>query len=425
MKNKKKLVTICILALVVVGTGGYFTIQKLEASKEKPPANERKFQVSKGNITVGIEGTGKIEVQNRSYSLPKEAAVSGVLVKEGDWVKQDQTLMELNPQESQKYQQSLEEQYKSIEEKRNTCKSERELFLESMPWELANNKNASRIQYENDLWKLNDSIGDLEWDVSNAKYQRDYVNDDELSCDAVEKLEKELEQKCAERNDLQSRRETQKQQEEDPAYQKTQRDEKLGEWDGKIESCNKELEALRLQLERVKSLKIVAEKEGVVLKVSNTPEEGCVVEIGQRDDMVVRLSVEQEDIVDVKEKQEVEIIIDAYPDMVFKGKVVKRVLAADSNGKYAALAAIENKEGAEILPGMNGSGTMVVKQKTDILTLSNKAIELKGGKQYIKVKDASGNLKSKEIQTGFSDGKLTEIISGAKEGDTAVTQVKL
>lgn len=84
--------------------------------------------------------------------------------------------------------------------------------------------------------------------------------------------------------------------------------------------------------------------------------------------------------------------------------------------EYTAYASIEAND-LLLLEGMTFSAQLIQKQVKDVLCLSNKAIQLNGGKQIVFLMDEAGNLFEEEIQTGFSDGRYSEVLSGLSEGD--------
>lgn len=71
---------------------------------------------------------------------------------------------------------------------------------------------------------------------------------------------------------------------------------------------------------------------------------------------------------------------------------------------------------------MKAYATIILKEKRDVLTLSNKAIGLENGRQFVMVRDENGKLASKPIVTGFSDGRISEVLDGLKEHDVVVVQ---
>lgn len=85
-----------------------------------------------------------------------------------------------------------------------------------------------------------------------------------------------------------------------------------------------------------------------------------------------------------------------------------------------------------LLEGMAASATIISKEKENVLILSNKAITLKDGKQYVNLRIEDKNskenepgaytLKEVEITTGFSDGRVTEVLSGLSENDVVIVK---
>ena len=53
------------------------------------------------------------------------------------------------------------------------------------------------------------------------------------------------------------------------------------------------------------------------------------------------------------------------------------------------------------------------------------AIYLENGTQYVKVRNADGELEHKTITAGFSDGRMSEILEGLSEGDAVLYEDEL
>ena len=94
---------------------------------------------------------------------------------------------------------------------------------------------------------------------------------------------------------------------------------------------------------------------------------------------------------------------------------------ANDSGDYPVTISIDPGEHL-LLPGMKAYATIILKEKTDVLTLSNKAITLENGQQYVLVRDENGELVRKQIVTGFSDGRVSEILDGLSEQDVVIVQ---
>ena len=90
--------------------------------------------------------------------------------------------------------------------------------------------------------------------------------------------------------------------------------------------------------------------------------------------------------------------------------------------KQVEVTVLVDENEAELLEGMGASATIISKEKKEVLTLSNKAITLKDNKQMVKVKNADGKIEEREITTGFSDGRVSEVLSGLEAGDVVVSE---
>lgn len=172
---------------------------------------------------------------------------------------------------------------------------------------------------------------------------------------------------------------------------------------------------------------LYANTGGIVIGLGNEQGEGTEegissIIIAQDGDVFAEIPVSQEDILNIEEGQQVYIWVSAYEDEKFSGKVDFINLKPNSeSGSTTYTVTVKLDENSnELLPGMSISSQFIFKELNNVLTLSNKAITLKDGKQMVKVRQKDGTLKEKVITTGFSDGKKSEITSGLNEGDTVV-----
>lgn len=171
---------------------------------------------------------------------------------------------------------------------------------------------------------------------------------------------------------------------------------------------------------------LYADRSGVIIEVNYAVGDKVgfkpIVMIGDPKKKYLELQVDSENIVNIKKGQVVEFYVEAYPSESFGGKVEGKQYAPNSDGKYVVTATV-NQTKKELIEGMDVGATLIIKQKKDVLTLSNKAFTLIEGKQYVKVRNPDGTLKEIEIKTGFSDGRKSEILSGLKKGDVVIVEM--
>lgn len=194
--------------------------------------------------------------------------------------------------------------------------------------------------------------------------------------------------------------------------------------------ASRNVQAAQEKVSRLQALSqnptIYAQLDGIVTtlnyKVGDTVADGkplCIV--GELDEITMTVPVSATDIGSVSVGQKVNIYVDAYSEQKFTGTVKERLLVANDNGEYPVTITIDPGE-QMLLPGMKAYATIILKEKTDVLTLSNKAITLENGQQYVLVRDENGELVRKQIVTGFSDGRVSEILDGLSENEVVIVQ---
>lgn len=173
--------------------------------------------------------------------------------------------------------------------------------------------------------------------------------------------------------------------------------------------------------------------------------------------MQVDTNVSESDIGGITEGKEATFAVDAYPGERFQG-TIRQVRLAPINVQnvvtYNVVVAVDNKD-LRLKPGMTANVSIVVARKDDVLKLPNGALrfhppkeqpqETRQGKptpvggsrapsaagetraptKTVWKQTATGELEAVLVQTGISDGLVTEILSGElREGDEVIVGVE-
>ena len=172
-------------------------------------------------------------------------------------------------------------------------------------------------------------------------------------------------------------------------------------------------------------------EEGQTVAASfNTPELFTIAQ--DLTNMRVIADIDEADIGGVKEGQRVSFTVDAFPDDKFEGSVtqVRQQATTSSNVvTYEVVISAPNND-LKLKPGLTANVTIFTMEKDNILALPSKALRftpnealLKGDQQIAdveapaKVWTLEGNIfKAHRVETGVSNGMMTEIVSGVKEG---------
>ncbi|MDP2918681.1 MAG: efflux RND transporter periplasmic adaptor subunit, partial [Dehalococcoidia bacterium] len=74
-------------------------------------------------------------------------------------------------------------------------------------------------------------------------------------------------------------------------------------------------------------------------------------------------------------------------------------------------------ETVQLREGLSVTTNLLIQQKANVLLVPNQAISVKGGKSYVLVSKDDGTREEREVTTGLSDWKNTEVVSGLTTGD--------
>ncbi len=197
------------------------------------------------------------------------------------------------------------------------------------------------------------------------------------------------------------------------------------------------LKTLELQMEELKksleNTSVTAPCAGIVMSVGYQAGDAinkntALFTLSNSENVYVNVSIAQEDINSIEIGKEALVALDAFEGIPLDGVVdsitTSPARAASSTVSYTVTVKLSG-DTAQIYEGMTGDVTFVSKQKKDVLYVSNRAVYIENEKQYVKIKDESGNPKAVEVTTGFSDGSNVEVLSGLNEGDVALIEGKV
>ena len=157
-------------------------------------------------------------------------------------------------------------------------------------------------------------------------------------------------------------------------------------------------------------------------------------------DMRVIADVDEADIGDVAEGQKVEFTVDAYPNETFAGQVtqVRQEATTESNVVTYEVVISAPNPSLKLKPGLTANVTIHTLEQPNLLSVPTKALRFTPTADLLrkgdKIQDCSGNkkvwvregnvIKAYAVQTGITNGTLTQIVSGVKEGVEVITEIK-
>jgi len=370
----RKKIIIGLIVLIVIALIIFFN---LRANREKS-IKVKVEKVKKQNLTSIISASGEVKPRkNVNISALIPGRVIKIGVEEGQYVKKGDFLLKLD---SAQYEANVEREKATIASlEADLIQAEARLKRDKQAYERAKSLYKEQLISEEEL--------------ENAKTQY------EISLANVQSIKHRIEQaKASLQSSLDNLKKT--------IY--------YSPIDGVITS-------LRIE-----------EGEVVITGTMNNP--GTVLmTIADLSVMEVEVEVDETDVVNVKVGQEAEVKVDAFPDLVIKGKVTE--VGSSALTKLGTASAEEAKDFKVVItlinppenlkPGLSASADIIVARKENVLAVPISALVLKEDKE--KKKEIEGVYVVREgrayfqpVEKGIMGEMMIEIKSGLKEGEEVV-----
>ena len=181
-------------------------------------------------------------------------------------------------------------------------------------------------------------------------------------------------------------------------------------------------------------------EEGQTVAASfNTPELFVIAQ--DLTNMRVIADIDEADIGGVKEGQRVSFTVDAFPDDHFEGQVtqVRQQATTESNVvTYEVVISAPNKD-LKLKPGLTANVTIYTLEKNGVLAAPAKALRFQPNEAFLQkgetIDDCEGDhkvwtkegtvFKAHKVEIGTTNGIMTEIVSGIKEGTEVLTDFNI
>jgi HlyD family secretion protein len=132
--------------------------------------------------------------------------------------------------------------------------------------------------------------------------------------------------------------------------------------------------------------------------------------------MQIEVNISEADISKIKESQDVEFAVDAYPEITFKG-VISQVRNSPTTIQnvvtYTVVVAVDNKD-LRLKPGMTANASIITASKSDVLSVSNQSLRFVPPPD-VKIKDAPRQMQqSEETASQEGSGRQRDGANGAQ-----------
>ncbi len=146
---------------------------------------------------------------------------------------------------------------------------------------------------------------------------------------------------------------------------------------------------------------------------------------GDINQVYVQGKVDEADIAHVYMSQPARIKVESFRDRVFNGKVTKIAplgVEKDNVTTFEVRVSIDNP-GGELKANMTANAEILLDEHKGVLTVPENAVSYDNNKNasvQVPDKNQKDGTRKVPVQVGLSNGSVTEIVSGLKEGDQVV-----
>lgn len=416
-----------ILGLVTIGllSTGSLTYWVVRNQAAAPDVSGMTVSVEAEPLQVRIDASGKVQpIQTVNLSPKTSGELVELLVGQGDRVTQGQVIARM--------------EYESVEAKLDQSQARVEQAEANLAKLRAGNRAEEVAQAEARVYRAEAEVREAESLLALAEERADRkrqpAQEGAISRDELEEAERNAESALAtlEANRA-SLREAQKEVE---LLQKGYRVEEIAEAEAQLAEAQADLRSVQVEYEdtliRAPFDGVITQKyasEGAFVTPTTSASEAtsatstAIVALAQG--LEVLAEVPEVDIQQLRVGQPVEVVADAYPDQVFKGKVLliaPEAVVEEKVTSFQVRIALETGQD-KLLSGMNVDTTFLGDKMANALVVPTVAIVTKDGETGVLVPDAENKPQFRPVTLGIAVGNQTQILEGLESGDRVFTDI--
>ncbi len=184
-------------------------------------------------------------------------------------------------------------------------------------------------------------------------------------------------------------------------------------------------DALQDAQEKLEAVNMVAPFDGIVSAVNvdlgdDVTANEDIIHLVNPNVVEVDASVDEIDVAMVEQGLTAMITVDALPNAMLRGQVTSvATLASSQSGvvTYGVVIEVMKAEGVGLKEGMSATIEIISMQAENVLRVPSQAITRSGMNQVVQVVADTGETEERAVQTGETNGTMTEVTSGLAEGE--------
>lgn len=145
--------------------------------------------------------------------------------------------------------------------------------------------------------------------------------------------------------------------------------------------------------------------------------------LARMDDLIFRGTVDEIDVGKLSENMPAEIQIGALPNEKVTGVVTKispKAHKQEGATVFEIELAIDSLGKNFLRAGYSANADVIISKRENILVIPERLVTITDTSSTVEVQDSLGNIATRPVETGLSDGINIEIVKGVEEGDLVV-----
>jgi len=281
-----------------------------------------------------------------------------------------------------------------------------------------------------DLVILHSEYGQTQWDTDKDNIESGRTTINGAVSDVISAQQALATQKVTNQTNINSAENTLKKAEDDLAKIKAvPREVDIAVYKADVDKTKASMVELQQKLnDAVLKAPIDATITKVNVKIGETVVAGgeSVISLISVNNFEIKVDVPEADIGKVKSENPAQIVLDAFPEKVWAGRVVEIEPAETliEGVVYYRVTVVFDDVDERIKSGMSADLTIETNKKENVLFIPYRAIVFKDGKKIVRVSEGK-EIREAEVETGLkgNEGEV-EIVSGLNEGDQVIVFIK-
>lgn len=170
-------------------------------------------------------------------------------------------------------------------------------------------------------------------------------------------------------------------------------------------------------------LDIMVERGDPVVPLTTYQAGTELMALAQMNDLIFKGTVDEIDVGKLSESMPVEVEVGALPNETITGRLLlisPKARKSEGATLFDVEVAFDDIGRNFLRAGYSANANVIINQRKDILMLPERLVTITDTMTYVEVMDTAGNIETRTVEVGLSDGINIEIASGLTDGEQVV-----